>query len=149
MIVNNSDFITKILDNILTNTNLSDIINQIEPLQKENESLRSLLNSQQTTLNELSGLVMKLLANGLPSYVSGAGLDGNHDNPNIFVSGDGEYTEQDVTDSNYVFEQVDGGTLEEVVERMEVVDEEHQGDEEDEEDKEDKEDKEDRDGTEA
>ena len=66
-IVNNTSFITKILDNILTNTNLSDIINQIEPLQKENESLRSLLNSQQTTLNELSGLVMKLVANGLPS----------------------------------------------------------------------------------
>ena len=67
-LVNNSDFITKILDNILTNTNLSDIINQIEPLQKENESLRALLNSQQVTLNELSGLVMKLLSNGLPSY---------------------------------------------------------------------------------
>jgi len=67
-LVNNTDFITKLLDNILTNTNLSDIINQIEPLQKENESLRSLLNSQQTTLNELSGLVMKLIANGLPSH---------------------------------------------------------------------------------
>jgi hypothetical protein len=67
-LVNNTEFITKLLDNILTNTNLSEIINQIEPLQKENESLRALLNSQQTTLNELSGLVMKLLANGLPSY---------------------------------------------------------------------------------
>ena len=67
-LVNNTSFITKLLDNILTNTNLSEIINQIEPLQKENESLRALLNSQQTTLNELSGLVMKLLANGLPSY---------------------------------------------------------------------------------
>ena len=66
-LVNNTVFITKILDNILTNTNLSDIINQIEPLQKENESLRALLNSQQTTLNELSGLVMKLISNGLPS----------------------------------------------------------------------------------
>jgi hypothetical protein len=66
-LVNNTVFITKILDNILTNTNLSDIINQIEPLQKENESLRALLNSQQTTLNELSGLVMKLLSNGMPS----------------------------------------------------------------------------------
>ena len=66
-LVNNTVFITKILDNILTNTNLSDIINQIEPLQKENESLRALLNSQQTTLNELSGLVMKLLSNGIPS----------------------------------------------------------------------------------
>ena len=52
-LANNTDFIAKILDNILTNTNLSDIINQIEPLQKENESLRTLINSQQTTLNEL------------------------------------------------------------------------------------------------
>ena len=69
-LVNNTAFITKLLDNILTNTNLSDIINQIEPLQKENESLRALLNSQQTTLNELSSLVMKLLSNGLPSYSS-------------------------------------------------------------------------------
>ena len=66
-LVNNTEFITKLLDNILTNTNLSDIINQIEPLQKENELLRGLLNSQQTTLNELSGLVMKLIANGLPA----------------------------------------------------------------------------------
>ncbi len=150
-LVNNTDFITKILDNILTNTNLSDIINQIEPLQKENESLRSLLNSQQTTLNELSGLVMKLLANGLPSYVGGAELDGNHDNSNVFASGHGEYNEHDVTESNYVFSQVDGvevvhgysGNLEEVVECVEVVDEEHKGDEGDEEEDEDRE------GTEA
>ena len=69
-LVNNTEFIAKLLDNILTNTNLSDIINQIEPLQKENESLRSLLNSQQTTLNELSGLVMKLLSNGLSNGLS-------------------------------------------------------------------------------
>ena len=69
-VVNNTEFIAKLLDNILTNTNLSDIINQIEPLQKENESLRSLLNSQQTTLNELSGLVMKLISNGLSSYTN-------------------------------------------------------------------------------
>lgn len=67
-LVDDSDFISKVVDNILTNTNLSDIINQIEPLQKENESLRLLINSQQKTLNELSGLVMKLLNNGLPSY---------------------------------------------------------------------------------
>ena len=65
-LVNNTDFIAKILDNILTNTNLSDIINQIEPLQKENEALRTLINSQQTTLNELSALVMKFMNGSLP-----------------------------------------------------------------------------------
>lgn len=79
-LVNNNDFITKILDNILTNTNLSDIINQIEPLQKENESLRGLLHSQQVTLNELSGLVMKLLSNGLPPYMNNA--ESSHENMN-------------------------------------------------------------------
>jgi len=159
-LVNNTDFITKILDNILTNTNLSDIINQIEPLQKENESLRSLLNSQQTTLNELSGLVMKLLANGLPSssYISDAGLDGNHDKSNVFDSGHGEYTGQDNIESNYVFRQVDGvevvhgdgGNLEEVVGCLEVIDEGHEEDEEEEEEEEeDEEAGEDGDGIEA
>jgi hypothetical protein len=82
-LVNNTAFITKLLDNILTNTNLSDIINQIEPLQKENESLRALLNSQQTTLNELSGLVMKLLSNGLPSYSSYSNNENNEIIDNI------------------------------------------------------------------
>jgi hypothetical protein len=76
-LANNSDFIAKILDNILTNTNLSDIINQIEPLQKENESLRALIHSQQTTLNELSTLVMKLLNGNLPIQP--------HDNSEIHV----------------------------------------------------------------
>jgi hypothetical protein len=78
-LVNNTDFITKILDNILTNTNLSDIINQIEPLQKENESLRALLHSQQMTLNELSALVMKLVSTGLvPHSSNGSGSGGDH-----------------------------------------------------------------------
>ena len=67
-LASNTEFIAKVLDNILTNTNLSDIINQIEPLQKENESLRALIHSQQTTLNELSTLVMKLINGSLPSH---------------------------------------------------------------------------------
>ena len=132
-LVNNTDFITKLLDNILTNTNLSDIINQIEPLQKENESLRSLLNSQQTTLNELSGLVMKLLANGLPSYNNGE-YDNNEnttsDNTgpdigaNVYNPHIGDYNEHDMSKSSYMCNSVEGlssvynlstGELEEVV----------------------------------
>ena len=35
-LANSEEFIVKVVDNILQNTNLSDIINQIEPLQKEN-----------------------------------------------------------------------------------------------------------------
>jgi len=109
-IINNTDFIAKLLDNILTNTNLSDIINQIEPLQKENESLRSLLNSQQTTLNELSGLVMKLISNGLPSYTTGSdncesGGDGDGDGDGDGGGGDLEHAyeivQADITSSVY------------------------------------------------
>jgi hypothetical protein len=105
-LVNNTDFITKILDNILSNTNLSDIINQIEPLQKENESLRALLNSQQVTLNELSGLVMKLLANGLPSYHSDAVLcmneETHEDNAetNVNESGNHDHGSHDSHNNN-------------------------------------------------
>ena len=90
---------------ILTNTNLSDIINQIEPLQKENEALRGLLNSQQTTLNELSGLVMKLLNNGLPTYGSNNANDGDYLNYDASASVT-EYNADDVikvdTNSNAV-----------------------------------------------
>jgi len=146
-LVNNTDFITKILDNILTNTNLSDIINQIEPLQKENESLRSLLNSQQTTLNELSGLVMKLVANGLPSYgASGDDKECNYNNydsttpdvgESVYTPHVGQYNESDINmiDSNYICDPVDGvcsisiDNLEEVVE----MDEDENGEEEGEE----------------
>lgn len=174
-LINNSDFITKILDNILTNTNLSDIINQIEPLQKENESLRSLLNSQQTALNELSGLVMKILSNGIHTYI-GEGPNRGHDNGDVsssnnsngvYDSSEGvvQHIEQDMTESNYVFNQVEGlhggGNLEKVEECLEVIDEEDEednedegdegdeGDEEDEEDEGGEGDEKDGDGTEA
>jgi hypothetical protein len=123
-IINDSDFISKVVDNILTNTNLSDIINQIEPLQKENESLRLLINSQQKTLNELSGLVMKLmnssvspintantantaitiLANNIDRHVSNTNTDTTY---NVTSSGNDKYVynpnlESDVNSSVYV-----------------------------------------------
>lgn len=57
----NTEFITSVVDNIINNTNLSDIINQIEPIQKEQMELRNMVHTQQTVINELSALVMKLL----------------------------------------------------------------------------------------
>ena len=83
-LASNTEFIAKVLDNILTNTNLSDIINQIEPLQKENESLRALIHSQQTTLNELSTLVMKLINGSFPSHIQQ-----NYDGENTCTSTSG------------------------------------------------------------
>lgn len=145
-LVNNTNFITKILDNILTNTNLSDIINQIEPLQKENESLRSLLNSQQTTLNELSGLVMKLVANGMSSH-DNSGDDNeysynnydsttSHVGESVYTPNVGEYNANDISESNYICEPVDGvcsisiDNLEEVVEMDKDKDKDENGEQE-------------------
>jgi hypothetical protein len=96
-IINDSDFISKVVDNILTNTNLSDIINQIEPLQKENESLRLLINSQQKTLNELSGLVMKLMNSGVSSINTASTILGN--NIDLTVSNKNTDTTYNVTSS--------------------------------------------------
>ena len=116
-IIDNGDFISRVVDNILTNTNLSEIINQIEPLQKENESLRSLLNSQQTTLNELSGLVMKLINNGLPTYgttVSNSSTLNGYDNSNEFGSvglNMETYETGDMSGSVYNSEEVTTGTV--------------------------------------
>ena len=53
----NDDFIASVVDNIVNNTNLSEIINQIEPIQKEHTELRKMLISQQNVINELSCLV--------------------------------------------------------------------------------------------
>lgn len=137
-LVNNTVFITKILDNILTNTNLSDIINQIEPLQKENESLRALLNSQQTTLNELSGLVMKLLSNGMPSCSTIVNREyDRYDNTvidglsSVYIPNNEQYMGQNVGQNNngadyadYDPNSIDGGctlsvtNLEEFVEKV-------------------------------
>jgi hypothetical protein len=106
-IVEDGTFIAKVVDNILTNTNLSDIINQIEPLQKENEALRALLNSQQTTLNELSGLVMKLLNNGLPTYGSNNANDGDYLTYDVSAS-IAEYNADDVIKVDTDDKAVDG-----------------------------------------
>jgi hypothetical protein len=97
-IIEDSNFISKVVDNILTNTNLSDIINQIEPLQKENEALRALLNSQQKTLNELSGLVMKLLANRLQDCNSTVTENSEY----LTYDANNITTYTDVTDVTYV-----------------------------------------------
>ena len=135
-LVNNTVFITKLLDNILTNTNLSDIINQIEPLQKENESLRALLNSQQTTLNELSGLVMKLLANGLPSYSINENREyDSYENTmtdgvsSVYVPNTEEYMGQNINGAKYDANIVDGVCTLSVTDLEEVLEETQGGEE--------------------
>ena len=46
---------------------MSDLINQIDPIQKEHAELRNMLVTQQSVINELSSLVMKLLNDTIKS----------------------------------------------------------------------------------
>ena len=57
----NQLFITNVVENIMKNTNLSDMVNEIEPIKMDNRELRSLVVSQQEMLNGMSSLLFKLL----------------------------------------------------------------------------------------
>ena len=54
-------FITNVVENIMKNTNLSDMVNEIEPIKADNRELRSLVLSQQEMLNGMNALLFKLL----------------------------------------------------------------------------------------
>lgn len=60
-LIDNRDFMSGIVDKIVNDTNLSEVIKQIEPVVVENRELRSLIHSQQEMLNHMSSLVYKLL----------------------------------------------------------------------------------------
>ena len=57
----NNLFIANVVENIMKNTNLSDMVNEIEPIKMDNRELRSLVVSQQEMLNGMSSLLFKLL----------------------------------------------------------------------------------------
>jgi hypothetical protein len=57
----NRVFISSAVESIMKNTNLSDMVNEIEPIKAENRELRSLLLSQQEMLNGMNSLLFKLL----------------------------------------------------------------------------------------
>ena len=59
------DFVAGIVDNIMTNSNLSDIIEQIDSVQNENRELRELLHAQQKTINEINVMLLKLISQSL------------------------------------------------------------------------------------
>ena len=54
-------FISGAVESIMKNTNLSDMVNEIEPIKAENRELRSLLLSQQEMLNGMNSLLFNLL----------------------------------------------------------------------------------------
>lgn len=75
----NNEFIASVVDNIVNNTNLSDLINQIDPIQKEHAELRNMLVTQQSVINELSSLVMKLLNDKQSLHINGCCVDSMND----------------------------------------------------------------------
>jgi type II secretory pathway pseudopilin PulG len=57
----NQTFISSAVESIMKNTNLSDMVNEIDPIKADNRELRSLLLSQQEMLNGMNSLLFKLL----------------------------------------------------------------------------------------
>jgi len=71
----NQTFISSAVESIMKNTNLSDMVNEIDPIKAENRELRSLLLSQQEMLNGMNSLLFKLL-NTMHNTVGGGGGGG-------------------------------------------------------------------------
>ena len=68
-LMNDSEFVNGIVDNIMTNSNLSEIIEQVDTVQAENRELRELLYAQQKTINEMNIMLLKLFSqNQAPIY---------------------------------------------------------------------------------
>jgi hypothetical protein len=60
-IINNKSFILNVVETIMKNTNLADLVNEIEPIKAENKELRSLVMSQQEMMNGMNLLLFNLL----------------------------------------------------------------------------------------
>jgi hypothetical protein len=75
------EFVGGIVDNIMTNSNLSEIIEQIDAVQTENRELRDLLYAQQKTINEMNIMLLKLFSqNQAPVYPNHANAIGTSAN---------------------------------------------------------------------
>ena len=61
-LMSDPEFVNGIVDNIMTNSNLSDIIEQIDAVQSENQELRELFYAQQKTINEMNLMLLKLFS---------------------------------------------------------------------------------------
>ena len=64
-LVDDSEFVSGIVDNIMTNSNLSEIIEQIDTVQTENRELQELLYAQQKTINEMNVMLLKMIGQSL------------------------------------------------------------------------------------
>jgi hypothetical protein len=62
--------IDKIIDVIMTQTNLSEITDEMATLQAENKELRNILSTQQNAITEINTLLLKLLSSNISSSTS-------------------------------------------------------------------------------
>ena len=61
-LMSDPEFVNGIVDNIMTNSNLAEIIEQIDAVQSENRELRDLIYAQQKTMNEMNIMLLKLFS---------------------------------------------------------------------------------------
>ena len=64
-LIADDEFVSGIVDNIMTNSNLSEIIEQIDAVQTENRELRELLYAQQKTINEMNIMLLKVFSQSI------------------------------------------------------------------------------------
>jgi hypothetical protein len=65
VLIADDEFVSGIVDNIMTNSNLSEIIEQIDAVQTENRELRDLLHAQQKTINEMNIMLLKIFSQSM------------------------------------------------------------------------------------
>jgi hypothetical protein len=61
-LMSDPEFVNGIVDNIMTNSNLAEMIEQIDVVQSENRELRELIYAQQKTMNEMNIMLLKLFS---------------------------------------------------------------------------------------
>jgi hypothetical protein len=64
-LIADDEFVSGIVDNIMTNSNLSEIIEQIDAVQTENRELRELLYAQQKAINEMNIMLLKVFSQSM------------------------------------------------------------------------------------
>jgi len=64
-LIDDDHFVSSIVDNIMANSNLSEIIEQIDAVQTENRELRDLLYAQQKTISEMNIMLLKIFSQSI------------------------------------------------------------------------------------
>jgi hypothetical protein len=60
-LLDSREFMQGVVDKIMNETNLAEVIFKIDPIIKENQELRSLIHSQQETMNQMNTMLLKFL----------------------------------------------------------------------------------------